>query len=233
MFFFYNYDALGNVISLTNPAVSANKAYTYYTYDAFGNLLAKSGTSVTNPYQFQTKYTSPTIGLVNFGFRYYNHLIGRFITQDPLGMVDGPNLYVYLNNNPVNLIDPWGLCGVKPWWQSLWRHLYIDVGYTGLASGKLGGILNTGFIIAPSGIYYYYGVGIGGGGGVTATVNLGRLPSSSKSILFVGRYGSGIWGVKGSAGFSENNPIRTIGAGWGIGAGSGIVTKHTIQLIEW
>jgi uncharacterized protein RhaS with RHS repeats len=39
--------------------------------------------------------------------------IGRLITQDPLGMVDGPNLYVYCNNDPVNFIDPWGLCAKK------------------------------------------------------------------------------------------------------------------------
>ncbi len=25
-------------------------------------------------------------------------------------MVDGPNLYLYLNNNPLNDTDPWGLC---------------------------------------------------------------------------------------------------------------------------
>ncbi len=28
-------------------------------------------------------------------------------------MIDGPNLYTYVNNNPVNWIDPWGLLGEK------------------------------------------------------------------------------------------------------------------------
>ncbi len=48
-----------------------------------------------------------------FGARYYDPTIGRFITQDPSGMIDGPNLYVYVGNDPVNLVDYWGLCGVK------------------------------------------------------------------------------------------------------------------------
>ena len=45
-----------------------------------------------------------------FGQRWYNPVVGRWTTPDPLGMVDGPNLYAYLNNDPLNSIDPWGLC---------------------------------------------------------------------------------------------------------------------------
>ena len=44
-----------------------------------------------------------------FGARYYNPTIGRWLSPDPLGMVNGPNLYANCNNNPTNLIDPWGL----------------------------------------------------------------------------------------------------------------------------
>ncbi len=54
--------------------------------------------------------------------------IGRFITQDPLGMIDGPNLYAYVNNNPINWIDPYGLEKEKKWkWGQenwLWQILY-------------------------------------------------------------------------------------------------------------
>jgi RHS repeat-associated protein len=34
---------------------------------------------------------------------------GRFLSPDPLGYVDGPNLYSYVLNDPVNNVDPLGL----------------------------------------------------------------------------------------------------------------------------
>ena len=41
--------------------------------------------------------------------RYYAAETGRFTSPDPLGLLAGPNLYTYVNNNPVNWVDPWGL----------------------------------------------------------------------------------------------------------------------------
>jgi hypothetical protein len=37
-------------------------------------------------------------------------------------MADGPNVYLYVNNNPVNLVDPWGLMGERrnPLWDDFW-----------------------------------------------------------------------------------------------------------------
>ena len=92
--------------NLTNVTGVSTKAY---TYDAFGNIVKQSGSS-TNDNQFLTKETDSS-GLVYFGARYYDPRVGRFITPDPMGMIDGPNLYLYADNDPINLMDLWGLCG--------------------------------------------------------------------------------------------------------------------------
>jgi RHS repeat-associated protein len=41
--------------------------------------------------------------------RYYDPQARRFISEDPIGLEDGINLYAYVKNNPVNLVDPMGL----------------------------------------------------------------------------------------------------------------------------
>ena len=40
--------------------------------------------------------------------RYYDAETGRFISKDPAGFVDTPNLYDYVGVNPVNAVDPSG-----------------------------------------------------------------------------------------------------------------------------
>ena len=40
--------------------------------------------------------------------RYYDPELGRFLTRNPYGYVDGPNLYQYALNDLVNLSDPTG-----------------------------------------------------------------------------------------------------------------------------
>jgi uncharacterized protein RhaS with RHS repeats len=41
--------------------------------------------------------------------RYYDPKIGAYISQDPIGLKGGSNLYRYVSQNPLNLIDPLGL----------------------------------------------------------------------------------------------------------------------------
>lgn len=43
------------------------------------------------------------------GVRYYNPVMGRYLSRDPLGYGDGLNNYLHVHNNPINDIDPLGL----------------------------------------------------------------------------------------------------------------------------
>ena len=49
------------------------------------------------------------IGLIYFGKRYYDPEVGRWTSLDPIGEIDGPNLYAYANNNPITYVDYFGL----------------------------------------------------------------------------------------------------------------------------
>lgn len=58
-------------------------------------------------YRYSGKERDAT-GLYAFGHRYYAPWMGRWISPDPEGEVDGPNLYQYVLGNPVTLNDPDG-----------------------------------------------------------------------------------------------------------------------------
>ena len=54
-------------------------------------------------------YDSDT-SLVRFGARDYDAEVGRWTSKDPISFAGGDsNLYGYVLNDPVNLVDPWGL----------------------------------------------------------------------------------------------------------------------------
>jgi RHS repeat-associated protein len=45
-----------------------------------------------------------------FRNRYYDQRTGRWLTEDPIGVAGGVNLYQYVGNNPATYTDPFGLC---------------------------------------------------------------------------------------------------------------------------
>ena len=52
-------------------------------------------------------------GLYYAPHRYYSPFQARWTTRDPLGMVDGPNVYAYVRGNPVMYSDASGLSALR------------------------------------------------------------------------------------------------------------------------
>ena len=94
----------GDVTSKTDQ----NGSITYQSeYEAFGTRPLEIGSSA-DPQRANTKEEDPD-GLLNEGMRYRDLATGTFITRDPAGFVDGPNMYAYCVQNPWTKFDPDGL----------------------------------------------------------------------------------------------------------------------------
>ena len=111
---FYHKDGLGSVTGLSD--ISQNQVGSY-AYSAFGSVCSQTG-SVNNPYLFTDRRLDIELNLYYYRARYYNPIIGRFTTKDPYpGNIYNPHTlhkYIYVGNNPVNYIDPLGLCKCDP-----------------------------------------------------------------------------------------------------------------------
>ncbi len=81
-----------------------------FTYEPFGRTTF-SGAGTSNLYRFTGRELDAT-GLYFLRARYYNPVLQRFLSPDPIGFNGGsPNLYAYANNSPTTFIDPLGLIG--------------------------------------------------------------------------------------------------------------------------
>jgi RHS repeat-associated protein len=100
---FYQTDALGSVIALTDDN---GVVKTQYSYDPFGNVTV-TGEISDNPFHYTGRENDGT-GLYYYRARYYSPELQRFISEDPIGFEGGINLFAYVGNNPVNFIDPSG-----------------------------------------------------------------------------------------------------------------------------
>ena len=78
-------------------------------YTGWGRL--KEETKVTDsayqPFRLQNQYADRETGLYYNFFRYYEPDAGRFVNQDPIGVLGGSNLYLFAPNIH-NWIDPLG-----------------------------------------------------------------------------------------------------------------------------
>ena len=115
-----------------------------YAYDGYGNHIVldengKEDTSLTsighlNPFRYRGYYFDEESGLYYLNSRYYDPETGRFISPDVLsildetkGQINGLNLYMYCNDNPIMYVDPSGyiLESIVNWFKNNWIKLAI------------------------------------------------------------------------------------------------------------
>jgi RHS repeat-associated protein len=84
---------------------SSGNLNTPLKYEPFGQ------TTGTPPFTFPFAYTGRVRVNAELYYnrdRYYDSVSGQFLSEDPLGVGIGPNLYAYADLDPISLIDPSG-----------------------------------------------------------------------------------------------------------------------------
>ncbi|MBP7746439.1 MAG: RHS repeat-associated core domain-containing protein [Phycisphaerae bacterium] len=98
-----------------------------YEYDPYGRTYIENDDSTVrravskygNPFAWTGQRYDAGVKLYGFFARAYSPELGRWLQRDPLGFVDGVNLYEYVRSMPTRLTDPLGLaagygCAIPP-----------------------------------------------------------------------------------------------------------------------
>lgn len=107
----YLSDGLGSTVQLADADGDVTDSW---TYDVFGAVRARTGTS-DNSFTFTGEHNDPD-GLAYLRARYYEPDTGRFLSRDPLPLLQR---YAYVGNNPATMVDPTGLLGQSLFSQTL------------------------------------------------------------------------------------------------------------------
>ena len=102
--YYFHTDQIGTPLEMTDAHGSI---VWQATYKAWGSVERLAVNDVEQNLRFQGQYFDDETGLHYNTFRYYDPEVGRFVTQDPIGLDGGNNLYRYVPS-PTGWIDPWG-----------------------------------------------------------------------------------------------------------------------------
>src|SRR5208282_1414049 len=114
---YYHADGNGNITYLED---SSQDLAASYEYDPYGNTLSSSGPLASaNTHRFSSKEYMAGPGLYYYLYRFYDPSLQRWPNRDPIEEEGGINLYAYVENDPVNRVDPLGLT-----WSSNWNFFW-------------------------------------------------------------------------------------------------------------
>jgi RHS repeat-associated protein len=91
---YFHTDAVGSVVAASTDGGSVGDTY------AYGPFGETTGSGVVYRYAGQRRDHETKLSI--FPARAYDPTLGRFLSPDPIGTADGPNLYAYVANDPIN-----------------------------------------------------------------------------------------------------------------------------------
>ncbi len=144
---FFHTDHLGTPLRMTD---TQGREIWRARNDDWGAVRDERG-ETDQPIRFQGQWEDGETGLYYNRFRYMNPQLGKYTTQDPLGLRPGFNLADYVAN-PVGIIDPLGLCACRPTGSELMAGYPAYNTHSGAqAWEEIGGSLNDGYGVSSPG----------------------------------------------------------------------------------
>lgn len=101
-------DHQGSVVATSNAAGQAAGFTNYSPHGEFGT--GATAPPPGSPFGYTGRQWDAKAGLYQYRARYYDPVLGVFLSMDPIGTKDDPNLYMYVGLDPVNNGDPTGTC---------------------------------------------------------------------------------------------------------------------------
>lgn len=106
----YITDALQSVMAQLADDNNANLQNSY-AYSPYGQSTTVGPDATANPNQYTSRENDGVTGLYFYRARYYDPVLKRFISEDPIGLAAGLNVFAYVEGDPLILSDPEGLRG--------------------------------------------------------------------------------------------------------------------------
>lgn len=183
-------DGLGSVVAESTGSGGTILIGSKYAYGAFGESASTAGGFI----RYAGRRLDPETGLYHNRARAYSPKLGRFLQPDPSGPSDGPNLYAYTANDPLNRTDPSGL--VATGFEASWD------ASAGMLLGQAG-LLGAGYDQSVAN----FGAALNGTTGNAIGAGLGFVAGAAVNTLLVGS-GAGylalaVFGEAGAVGAGE------------------------------
>jgi RHS repeat-associated protein len=104
-------DNQGTIRDITN---NAGAVQNHITYNSFGRIISQTNPNVYTRFNYTGRELDGETGMYYYRSRYYDCVVGRFISEDAIGFQGGDaNLYRYVGNSAVNAIDPFGYLNIN------------------------------------------------------------------------------------------------------------------------